>query len=295
MNDLTKLTDEQLAMLYIDGNNRAFDLLLSRNQSRLFSYIIFVVKDRDVAEDIFQETFVKVITRLQQGRYVPSGKFAAWLMKISHNVIMDWYREQRSEKVVDASDNGDLSRFAGDEELDTFIEQDFVNNQIYSDVRHMMEHPVLHSPHSYRIHELDVADFYAYDTANGDDRTADLIYAEGPVMLIVAPDLSAADQGCVGLLNEAYDYAVLHGIPCYCLTASDAEAQANWNEHTGAEYPCLQSDERMLKTIVRANPGLVVLSDGKVVAKWSNWNLPDEAELDSLLFPRQPQPTQFNH
>ena len=52
---------------------------------------------------------------------------------------MDWYREQRSEKVVDASDNGDLSRFAGDEELDTFIEQDFVNNQIYSDVRHMME------------------------------------------------------------------------------------------------------------------------------------------------------------
>ena len=128
MNDLTKLTDEQLAMLYIDGNNRAFDLLLSRNQSRLFSYIIFVVKDRDVAEDIFQETFVKVITRLQQGRYVPSGKFAAWLMKISHNVIMDWYREQRSEKVVDASDNGDLSRFAGDEELDTFIEQDFVNN-----------------------------------------------------------------------------------------------------------------------------------------------------------------------
>ena len=139
MNDLTKLTDEQLAMLYIDGNNRAFDLLLSRNQSRLFSYIIFVVKDRDVAEDIFQETFVKVITRLQQGRYVPSGKFAAWLMKISHNVIMDWYPEQRSEKVVDASDNGDLSRFAGDEELDTFIEQDFVNNQIYSDVRHMME------------------------------------------------------------------------------------------------------------------------------------------------------------
>lgn len=139
MNDLTKLTDEQLAMLYIDGNNRAFDMLLSRNQSRLFSYIIFVVKDRDVAEDIFQETFVKVITRLQQGRYVPSGKFAAWLMRISHNVIMDWYREQRTEKVVDASDDGDLSRFAGDDELDTFIEQDFVNSHVYSDVRHMME------------------------------------------------------------------------------------------------------------------------------------------------------------
>jgi RNA polymerase sigma-70 factor (ECF subfamily) len=138
MNDLTKLTDEQLAMLYIDGNNRAFDLLLSRNQSRLFSYIIFVVKDRDVAEDIFQETFVKVITRLQQGRYVPSGKFAAWLMKISHNVIMDWYREQKSDKIVEPTLENDLSNISDGDILDGNIENEYVNNQVMSDVRKLM-------------------------------------------------------------------------------------------------------------------------------------------------------------
>ena len=138
MKDLNKLTDEQLAMLYIDGNNRAFDLLLSRNQSRLFSYILFVVRDRDVAEDIFQETFVKVISRLQQGRYVPSGKFGAWLMRISHNVIMDWFRDQRSEKLVDVAEDGDFSRFGDSDSLDTFIEQDVVNGQVLDDVRRMM-------------------------------------------------------------------------------------------------------------------------------------------------------------
>jgi len=138
MRDLTKLSDEQLAMLYIDGNNRAFDLLLSRNQSRLFSYIYFVVRDRDVAEDVFQETFVKVITRLQHGQYMPTGKFSAWLMRISHNVIMDWFREQRSEHVVDIADDGDMSRLGDDADFDMSAEQAFVNTQVMDDVRKMM-------------------------------------------------------------------------------------------------------------------------------------------------------------
>ena len=69
MKKLEDMTDEELALSYADGNNRAFDLLLLRNQSKLFSYILFVVHDRDTAEDLFQETFVKVITRLQEGRY----------------------------------------------------------------------------------------------------------------------------------------------------------------------------------------------------------------------------------
>ncbi len=74
MKNLNEMTDEELALLYINGNNRAFDLLLSHNQSKLFSYILFVVRNRDVADDIFQETFVKIITKLQQGCYKPSGK-----------------------------------------------------------------------------------------------------------------------------------------------------------------------------------------------------------------------------
>ena len=92
MKQFREMTDEELAIFYINGNNRAFDLLLARNQSKLFSYILFVVRNEDVANDIFQETFVKIITRLQEGKYVPSGKFGAWIMRIAHNVIMDWYR-----------------------------------------------------------------------------------------------------------------------------------------------------------------------------------------------------------
>ena len=72
MKKLQDMTDEELALSYVDGNNRAFDLLLSRNQSKLFSYILFVVHDRETAEDLFQETFVKAIVRLQDGSYTVS-------------------------------------------------------------------------------------------------------------------------------------------------------------------------------------------------------------------------------
>jgi len=139
MNHLNEMTDEQLALSYVNGNNRAFDLLLSRNQSKLFSYILFVVRDRDVADDIFQETFVKVVTRMQQGKYTTSGKFSAWIMRIAHNVIMDWYREQRSDKIVEAPRENDLSNVGHkDDLLDGSIESQFVNMQVMADVKKMM-------------------------------------------------------------------------------------------------------------------------------------------------------------
>ena len=139
MNNLNEITDEQLALSYVNGNNRAFDLLLSRNQSKLFSYILFVVRDRDVADDIFQETFVKVVTRMQQGKYTTSGKFSAWIMRIAHNVIMDWYREQRSDKIVEAPRENDLSNLGRkDDLLDGSIESQFVNMQVMADVKKMM-------------------------------------------------------------------------------------------------------------------------------------------------------------
>ena len=132
------MTDEQLALSYIDGNNRAFDLLLARTKSKLFTYILFVVRDRDFADDIFQETFVKVITKLQQRKYTNSGKFSAWLMRIAHNVIMDWYREQRAEKIVEPTEDNDLSNLSGNDLLDTNVENQFVNDQVLRDVRKMM-------------------------------------------------------------------------------------------------------------------------------------------------------------
>ncbi|WP_311440555.1 sigma-70 family RNA polymerase sigma factor [Hoylesella buccalis] len=138
MRKLNELPDEELAVAYINGNNNAFDLLLSRNQSKIFSYILFVVRDRDVADDVFQETFVKVITKLQQGKYTVTGKFCAWVMRIAHNIIMDMYREQKSEKIVEATEDNDLSNFGSKELLDENIESKFVNEQILCDVKKMM-------------------------------------------------------------------------------------------------------------------------------------------------------------
>ena len=112
------MTDEELALSYIDGNNRAFDLLLSRNQAKLFSYIVFVVHDRDLA--------------------TTSGKFGAWIMRIAHNVIMDWYREQKSDKIVEPTLENDLSNISDGDILDGNIENEYVNNQVMSDVRKLM-------------------------------------------------------------------------------------------------------------------------------------------------------------
>lgn len=132
------MTDEELALSYIYGNNRAFDLLLSRNQSKLFSYILFVVRDRNTADDIFQETFVKVISKLQQRKYTTSGKFGAWIMRIAHNVIMDWYREQRLGRIVEPTLDNDLSNMCGNEFLVGNIENYFVNEQVMRDVRKLL-------------------------------------------------------------------------------------------------------------------------------------------------------------
>lgn len=139
MKKLQDMTDEELALSYADGNNRAFDLLLLRNQSKLFSYILFVVHDRETAEDIFQETFVKVITRLQEGRYTVSGKFGAWIMRIAHNAIMDWYRDQASMRIIDTSADNDLSNIPGADIFEGNIENRFVNSQIMTDVRRLLD------------------------------------------------------------------------------------------------------------------------------------------------------------
>ncbi|MBQ7423310.1 MAG: sigma-70 family RNA polymerase sigma factor [Prevotella sp.] len=138
MDKLQVMTDEELALSYVNGNNKAFDLLLSRTQSKLFSYILFVVHDRDKADDVFQETFVKAIAKLHQGKYTTSGKFLAWIMRIAHNVIMDSYREQRYKGTVDVAGDNDLSNISSDSLLDSNIESQYVNTQILSDVKKMM-------------------------------------------------------------------------------------------------------------------------------------------------------------
>ena len=138
MKNFEGLTDEALAMLYVEGNNRAFDELLSRTQQKLFSYIMFVVRDEETANDIFQETFVKVIVRLQHGQYSTTGKFQAWLTRIAHNVIMDWYRAQQYEPVIELSDENDLSNMKGENLIDPCRENEIVREQVMKDVKRIM-------------------------------------------------------------------------------------------------------------------------------------------------------------
>ena len=139
MKNLNDLTDEELAQAYVEqGNNRAFDMLLSRHEVKLFAYIMFVVHDQEVANDIFQETFVKVITKLQKRQYEESGKFAAWITRIAHNVIMDQYRELRTKRIIETTEDNDLSMLRGDEMLSRNAEDELVKAQVLMDVEKMM-------------------------------------------------------------------------------------------------------------------------------------------------------------
>ena len=137
MLSLKTLTDDMLVASYAQGNNEAFDELLARHQTRIYNYILMMVKDEDVANDIFQDTFAKVVTTVKQGRYTESGRFAAWLTRIARNLIIDMFRQEKSQAKVstDASDVDILNRR---EFSDGTIEDDIVDVQIRDDVRYLL-------------------------------------------------------------------------------------------------------------------------------------------------------------
>ena len=133
------MSDEQLALAYIDGNNRAFDELLSRNQDRVFTTIMYAVKDEDLANDLFQETFLKVITKLQNGQYSDTGKFSWWLTRIAHNVVIDHFRAQKSSKIVEAPKDNDLSNLRGEAIHNQSRESELNNEQVMEDVKRLVD------------------------------------------------------------------------------------------------------------------------------------------------------------
>lgn len=139
MSILKEMTDEELALLYVNGNNKAFDELLSRIQDKIFTYIMYMVKDEDMANDLFQETFIKAITKLQNDLYTDSGKFVFWVMRIAHNVIIDHYREIKGEHIVEPTKDNDLQNLKGASVLDTYRESEMVNEQVKMDVKRLME------------------------------------------------------------------------------------------------------------------------------------------------------------
>lgn len=139
MEALTSMTDEQLVKDYSNGNNLAFDILLTRHKQSLFNYIYFTVRDRELAEDIFQETFIKAIVTIKQGRYTENGKFRAWVARIAHNLIIDHFRQAKSENTV-SNDEMTIDLLNNPSLCDGTIEDDIIKMQITSDIRKLISY-----------------------------------------------------------------------------------------------------------------------------------------------------------
>lgn len=137
MDNMNSMTDDELVGLYSKGSNEAFDVLLSRYKDKLFAYIMFIVRKRDVADDIFQDTFVKAVTTLQRGGYTGSGKFGAWLTRIAHNLIIDYFRQDRNGNVI-SNDESDVDLLNNASLCEQNIEDRMVNVQILADVRRLV-------------------------------------------------------------------------------------------------------------------------------------------------------------
>ena len=131
--------------------------------------------------------------------------------------------------------------------------------------------------------ESPYSEFFIESLEDGEDVTEEILNDEGYTFLLVSPHLENADDSQLDLINQAYEYAEDNGYTFYCLTASGEKGISRWRDITGAEYPFAQTDETTLKTIIRSNPGLLLLKDGIVIRKWSHNRLPDEYALNKPL------------
>lgn len=132
--------------------------------------------------------------------------------------------------------------------------------------------------------QLETSDFYFVDAETEDEITEEILYNEGTTLLLIIPDLTHSDESCADKINDLYEHAQDKGYAFYCITGSVEKTDHKyWTDHTGAEYPYSIGDERLLKTIVRANPGLVLMQDGVIVDKWSNYNFPTAEDFDKYV------------
>ena len=104
------LNDNELVQQFIAGDQNSLEILICRHKSRVFSYILLIVKSKELAEDIFQETFIKVIRSLKRGKYIENGKFVSWVLRISHNLIIDHFRKEKLRGTI-SNDNSNVDIF----------------------------------------------------------------------------------------------------------------------------------------------------------------------------------------
>lgn len=133
-----RMKDYELVKKFIEGDQESIEVLITRHKNRVYTYILLIVKDQQLAEDIFQDTFIKVINSLKKGKYQEKGIFVSWVVRIAHNLIIDYYRKQKHLKTY-SSEDGELDVFNLKKLADENIEDIMINNQISSDVKKLVE------------------------------------------------------------------------------------------------------------------------------------------------------------
>lgn len=129
-------TDAQLVSAYVSGDEKSLEILINKHKSKIYNFIFSKVLERDIAEDIFQETFIKVIKTLKNGLYNEEGKFLSWVMRISHNLIIDHFRKSNRMPKFDASDGYDVFQFITDNAPN--IESNLIKDQVVNDLQNLI-------------------------------------------------------------------------------------------------------------------------------------------------------------
>jgi len=130
-------SERELIREYLNGNHSSLQTLIERHQNRLYSYIFLLVKNKQLADDVFQDTYVKVINTLKLGNYKEEGKFIQWVMRIAHNLVIDHFRKSKKIPFVDST-KPDFDVFDTINHTDPSIEEQLVTTQIHSDVKHLL-------------------------------------------------------------------------------------------------------------------------------------------------------------
>lgn len=136
--NLKKLSDQELLNAYLSGDESAISVLIERHRKRVADYIFMMVKNREIADDIFQDTFIKVIRFLGEGRYTESGRFLSWVLRIAHNQVIDYFRQNKQQNLVTEGDAG-YDILNNRKLAEGTIEDRMVSDQIESDVRKLIE------------------------------------------------------------------------------------------------------------------------------------------------------------
>ena len=135
---LINLSDSELVTLYLKGDSKSFEALIQKHKNKIYAFILSKIRNRDLAEDIFQDTFIKVINSLQKGKYNEEGKFLPWVMRIANNLVIDYFRKSKKMRTIAPTDDFDIFDILQDGEKN--IEDNLVNNQIHKDLRKLIEH-----------------------------------------------------------------------------------------------------------------------------------------------------------